>query len=1225
MECQRSEVAKFESLSDFPLFVVEEPHNILRGGVNTKCRGQGGLHESRLGNTKRVHIYEMGPCGVYIGSNFGMSPHYNIPSEHLLEFEKEASYKNIPTKRYQGNKHHSNEVMTIMNMTGVEKDCTDTLETSLLKEINNLDIDSLYHDLVKKKTGVSAPDVDPLRGVTQKHFGYSGNHSLKRTEDGQAEPILINEGEMDSVNRERFATMTRLSQTLFSHRKKRVGKEIYPTIFSDNGPHLQMSAKIHPENRIDAMTHSLSSKQFLLHIHCDTLNDDSKLGIKGNYNHVVAAWKCYKTPGGVVDRMVVLGYSRRSVSDLIKRKDCVQSLHDEKLGPWIRRQGKWRTRVDVDHRIFNSEYFPEPCYKKDSQSGIMGFCPIFNKQAGLLSGYADAILQLYAAYPTKMNSIHKRSELFLCLVFCNTAEKFRAVVIGEWIRKGNLPKKENLLKSMLSLISSRKELGSLSSGLFRRHQPSFNRPMVSYKWISGSLHIIKNTILFARRAKSATFSTITAKLCCINGVGQLIAQHITHLMSMVSDIPSRFAAQAKVCETTATYRRLEEKHGLSKGRLPTLIAILDRIYGWPSSVSENVICKWAIDESHGKADLEPNMKDSNYYDCIYPEQDLVLYYWKSGCGKSGIRIVRRRNHKTAKLVNSSIEFAPYLVEKWTDLNSTSVHNDPCSNDDLLWTSKIKDDDRGFCYVSFKGRQAADPTTLITQNECHKNESRNRRVRSVFQQTRWGTVLSSDPEQGRSHWGPVKRRRKGNHTFLFQSSTEFWRDNDIAKFRKDEIEFLRSKYTDKTGNNDVAGEGSHHLRYLHREGRMKGTNDRECTRYNHVTTKSTTTLLTLGVVQLVFDIHQAAAVAIGFKHYGDLCSMIKVNAVGNGFYTSMTRQDGQVVTLSRKFYYVSLYEGRENLEDNGLDVDFPIVYDTKKAATNGFLWFLCSVYGLPELWINRMYKGSEWTSISQKNGEFCVDGDSTRYLLLHRGGRGKGNAFATLVLTKDMVYIQMHYSASTEKHRHISKMIPDKNCYRSLFTLMKGNPYNMGLPGRKERCRRNKPSADPLLLTEMDVGEKKEGVPPGLTEITFIQRSEFVLTFLKSKRGGERLEMVTMWPDTPLLGMTSPNLENSKMDFLQLSQSLWSKRIQDWFSYVMFRSADRGSCDRYWIPPFAHPSKSLRSTKEVYGYLLKGVEYMKLKGIEKTAVLTEDHFFQINKGWWDRRGTCGKKK
>jgi hypothetical protein len=208
----------------------------------------------------------------------------------------------------------------------------------------------------------------------------------------------------------------------------------------------------------------------------------------------------------------------------------------------------------------------------------------------------------------------------------------------------------------------------------------------------------------------------------------------------------------------------------------------------------------------------------------------------------------------------------------------------------------------------------------------------------------------------------------------------------------------------------------------------------------------------------------------------------------------------------------------------------------------------------------------------------------------------------------MVYIQMNYSESSEKHRRTKKRLPGENYYKSLFSLMTGNPYDMGLPCRNEPCRRNNPKTAPLLVTETRNKEKEVEVSVVPIDITVLPRAEFILTFLKNKKCWKRMELVTLWPNTPLLGMTTPYVEESKLEFLQWSKSLWSNRRQDWFSYVIFRSADRGSCDRYWIPPFAHPSKSLRSNKEVYGYLLKGVEYMQLKGLEKTAVLTDNDFF-----------------
>jgi hypothetical protein len=64
-----------------PMLVVEEPLcRQTAASYSGKCSDQGGLHEARIKNTKRVHCFETASSVAYIGKNFGTTPHYNIDS-----------------------------------------------------------------------------------------------------------------------------------------------------------------------------------------------------------------------------------------------------------------------------------------------------------------------------------------------------------------------------------------------------------------------------------------------------------------------------------------------------------------------------------------------------------------------------------------------------------------------------------------------------------------------------------------------------------------------------------------------------------------------------------------------------------------------------------------------------------------------------------------------------------------------------------------------------------------------------------------------------------------------------------------------------------------------------------------------------------------------------------------------------------------------------------------
>jgi hypothetical protein len=329
-----------ESMADFPLLVAEEPiDRQVALTFNKKCSEQGGLHESRVNNLKKVHAFATAASGAYLGNHFGTTPHYNVAPGDMEEFSREAKNKGIPLKKYSNCENHNTDIITMVNLQDEEKGRTE-FENRLMREMVDLDFAGVYQELLKKRGAKGKDGVDALRGATQQHFGYAGNHSLRRTDDGHAKPVLVNEHLTTGAVRSRFAALTRIGGLMHDNRhdvmftgnkiKKGWKKDglTKKRIFYDGGAHSEFSSRIHKDNSIDANTNSLSGSDDIINIHCDILNDDTPLGIDGNYHHVIVVWKCFIRDDGKVDRVAIIGYSRRSVSDAIRRKDIVDTLHE---------------------------------------------------------------------------------------------------------------------------------------------------------------------------------------------------------------------------------------------------------------------------------------------------------------------------------------------------------------------------------------------------------------------------------------------------------------------------------------------------------------------------------------------------------------------------------------------------------------------------------------------------------------------------------------------------------------------------------------------------------------------------------------------------------------------------------------------------------------------------------------------------------------------------------
>jgi hypothetical protein len=1227
-----------------PMLVVEEPLcRQTAASYSGKCSDQGGLHEARIKNTKRVHCFETASSGAYIGKNFGTTPHYNIDSTQYCDFATEAMNKDIPVKRYDATRNHVTDPISIVNLPyddGISPDDyqPDEIQSRLSKEMAKLDFEGVFVDLWKKKLQGNA-SIDGLRGTTQQHFGYAGNHSLKRSDDGHAVPVLVNEKLMDNKVRTSFSDLTGVADLMYGHMKQtQTGKkrglkkgwrsdsdcldEDTPTIFNDSGQHLKYSTAIHPNNRIDAMTTSLSSSADFIQIHCDILNDDTPLGISGNYHYVIVTWKCFLGPDGSVYRVAIIGYSRRSVSDAIRRKGVVDTLYEEKIEPWIARQGSWRSNVDVDEKIFHRSYFPESCARIDEATGIMGMCPMFNKQAGLLSGFADSFLKFKEQFPCIMESIHKCCELILPIGFCNTAQKYRSVV-SSWIRDNDSVwlKKNNLVTAMLATVSENSELGSLSSGLFRRFQPTFNRHSLSLKWISSALRKLKETVLLCRTSKSMTFATACARICSIKGFGHLIAQHIIHMLALVSMIPARFAADATVCESTSTYKRLEKIHGISRSKLPTLVAVLDKKYGWPSFVSENVICKWAIDEYKEVAHLEPSVTRTTYYDCLYPDQEYILYCKKNQVGEYGIRVVKRGKHQPNR-------YSTYVTSNWVDRTSTTATKDPSAHNDLLWTC-TNDTCLGEKNVYMTNKAKVHNNVDRISLTSVKRRSNCRRSRSKFQQTRWGTVVTEDPEMGGNDYGTKKRRKVHGVPNLYDDSTGYWKAIDCKEFRKEEMEFIKTQRKIQLSGVSSYGvechQGSHHLRQLHQEGRLKVTPPRTTNKNrSHSGLRPCAHIMALGVISLPFDLRQASALALQQKSFDAILPFLEEKESGGGYYSVITL-NSSVISLKNKERYAALVQGQSpSTSSRGLDRDFPIIYSSKAASRIALLWYICASYGRPELWITRMYREDEWTF--PKGNLDGVAENSASYLVLQQGGgcggKRKGNEFAILEAKDGKVVCRLNQGALGKKL--IVRRGPCSNSH-STFCLFKGNPYNMGISPRTKQSRR-------MIQRETGVSQKTERHHPDTTpnqtttkvllsvEITDCRkngetqesqavRAHRLLAQLKKRRSGRRVEKISVFLDTPLKTLRKTSTISEKNVLLLSWSKIWTDRLDDWFSYVVFRTAD-DTFDTYWIPPHSDGCPTLRSGAEIIRY----ISHAKKQMDNSSNPVSTCTFDIINKTW-----------
>ena len=114
------------------------------------------------------------------------------------------------------------------------------------------------------------------------------------------------------------------------------------------------------------------------------------------------------------------------------RKNRAEQLFQTHMKPWIKEQPYYKIHVQVDSRWFKKDFYERQGINVDDGGvkGVIAFPPMINKHAGTMSPYVDAIDKFERKH--SMTSFHRHLELSLCVVFCNSAEIFRKILLNDW-------------------------------------------------------------------------------------------------------------------------------------------------------------------------------------------------------------------------------------------------------------------------------------------------------------------------------------------------------------------------------------------------------------------------------------------------------------------------------------------------------------------------------------------------------------------------------------------------------------------------------------------------------------------------------------------------------------------------------------------------------------------------------------------------------------------------
>ena len=179
-------------------------------------------------------------------------------------------------------------------------------------------------------------------------------------------------------------------------------------------------------------------------------------------------------------------------------------------------------------------------------------------------------------------------------------------------------------------------------------------------------------------------------------------------------------------------------------------------------------------------------------------------------------------------------------------------------------------------------------------------------------------------------------------------------------------------------------------------------------FGDVTLKSCMQLLSYGVIQIPFELHLAAAISLNMPCF-KINEILEIEHKNRGYYSTMVTSEREVkrgdekLLLPSRHWSKSLPMGRiGNSKENTLP-HRPILYRSKVSARRAFLWYLCTTYGKAELWISKMLRVDEWTTLTG-----CKE-EGKMYVILHLGGYSTPapqTEFATMCMHNFSVYVRV---------------------------------------------------------------------------------------------------------------------------------------------------------------------------------------------------------------------------
>ena len=518
-------------------------------------------------DTRTIYCIPGGNAGSYLIYNLHRNPHFHLQPTMREQVKKKAKKKNVP-------------FITIEDDSFAKKNVIyhDTEFSTYYKEnvapiVEKMDLEAIVHRLSKETINT--------RGNIAINFGWNNHNFVTKGGINLPRNDILSDFDKTFVK-----LMTRAYKNMYASR-------IVDAPFTTNPERTKRYANILAladspvectnvsdmnvfESITYAMTYCGGDDETQLKIHIDPLNCYEK-----GFNAVFGLYFILSHPQekGVYIRLVVLGYSRRSIHHSIIRLEKRNLLKKHILS--------YLSFLKERNNFSLANAFP---YTKNRKDHLLVKKLPFVDKCGFYSIFVHAIKEVIKNANRKIY-LEDVIEMVLPIGWIGTGSNYYLVLM-DWIKCG-VPTKNLSLVIVKSLVET---YGGLSHGVGLRMQPFCNVPIPIAKVYHGQ-NVILNIVKQVNQQSTCDVERTMNELEGIHFIGSLGAQHILCVLTLLRVIINPYYVRSAVLlKNNTTAKKILELYSMNVKLVNDLYneIAMEQFSGSVRHV-ENLVCEFFRD------------------------------------------------------------------------------------------------------------------------------------------------------------------------------------------------------------------------------------------------------------------------------------------------------------------------------------------------------------------------------------------------------------------------------------------------------------------------------------------------------------------------------------------------------------------------------------------------------------------------------------------------------